>query len=363
MTRFLKIIIIVNLLGMLLSCSQVLQTVELKLNTEDKSTQEKFNVVEKTLTSKEARKQNKSSYRRELLQPGRGNNAQSIPERIVMTSNFPESKKLSVYKIGIGDQLSFSRLFENKNSEPEKENQWPIEISNLTYKLGIGDTLALTLVKETQKNIATPTNTGAGQNLIINSQLSDVTLVSQGRIGSDGSVLLLEIGRLEANGKSLNELRAEVRNILIRNGVSPRFQLEIVEFLSQNAYLTVNELSIRIPLIDQSVTLKDVLVGSRIGIRPGVITRVRLQRSGNEYVMSLRDIFNENAPDVLIQSLDHIFVENSPASIIETVSTVDYEGNVVFPDVGKIKVAGLSLDEVKNTIEARIQQIPNSQNA
>ena len=50
------------------------------------------------------------------------------------------------------------------------------------------------------------------------------------RVGSDGSILLLEVGRLEALGKSINELRSEVRNILIRNGISPKFQLELALF-------------------------------------------------------------------------------------------------------------------------------------
>ena len=60
------------------------------------------------------------------------------------------------------------------------------------------------------------------------------TINSTGRIGSDGSVLSLEVGRLEAVGKTLNELRSEVRNILIRNIVSPRFQMEIVDFKSKS---------------------------------------------------------------------------------------------------------------------------------
>ena len=97
--------------------------------------------------------------------------------------------------------------------------------------MGIGDTLALTLIKKAIDSTTTvPGTTESGQNVIINSQKSDDTIETLGRIGSDGSVLLLEVGRLEANGKSLNELRSEVRNILIRNGVSPRFQLEIIEF-------------------------------------------------------------------------------------------------------------------------------------
>ena len=35
------------------------------------------------------------------------------------------------------------------------------------------------------------------QSVIINSQQNDNTIVSRGRIGSDGSVLLLEVGRLK----------------------------------------------------------------------------------------------------------------------------------------------------------------------
>ena len=82
--------------------------------------------------------------------------------------------------------------------------------------------------------MAPVSNNGNNQNLIINPpQEKDITIESTARIGSDGSVLLLEVGRLEAKGKSLNELRSEVRNILIGNGVSPRFQLEIVQFGSQ----------------------------------------------------------------------------------------------------------------------------------
>ena len=84
-------------------------------------------------------------------------------------------------------------------------------------------------------------NNDESQSVIVNpTQEQDITIESTGRIGSDGSVLLLEVGRLEANGKSLNELRSEVRNILIRNGVSPRFQLEIVKFQSQKSFLTIN---------------------------------------------------------------------------------------------------------------------------
>ena len=85
------------------------------------------------------------------------------------------------------------------------------------------------------------------------------------RIGSDGSILLAEVGRLQAKGKTLKELQSEVRNILIRNGRTPRFQLEIVEFNSQKAYLTINSSSKVIVLDDQEATVRDILIKAAVG--------------------------------------------------------------------------------------------------
>ena len=73
------------------------------------------------------------------------------------------------------------------------------------------------------------------------------------------------MGRLEARGKTLNEVRSEVRNILIRNGSSPRFQLEIIDFKSQRAYLTVNGVS-NVQVLDyQKTSLKDILTAANVG--------------------------------------------------------------------------------------------------
>ena len=144
--------------------------------------------------------------------------------------------------------------------------------------MGIGDTLALTLIKTTKSNQQLAPST-ENQNVIITSQKIDETINSTGRIGSDGSVLLFRSWPSRSNGKSLNELRSEVRNILIRNGVSPRFQLEIAEFKSQKAYLTVNTNSTVVNLNDQITTLKDILTSASVGFKPGVITLIRLQRN------------------------------------------------------------------------------------
>ena len=364
MNKFFEFISLLFLLGLLTNCSQVLQSVDLSINADDKSLQEEFNVLEKTLTIKEAIAQKNTPYPRSVLRNRRGDNAQPIPEKLALKSDFPKTGLPVEYKIGIGDTVTLSKLIENNRALPGKTNSWPQQKVAPKYQLGIGDTLALTLIKKADELKTTPTgNSENGQNVIINPQQNDSKIDTTGRIGSDGSVLLLEIGRLEAIGKSLNELRSEVRNILIRNGVSPRFQLEIADFKSQKSYLTVNSRSQTIILDDQKTSMRDIIALANVGFTPGVITRVRLQRDGKEYSKLLRDIFSENASNIYIQSGDHIFVEDSSARIISTSSKVDHQGNVVFETVGKIKAVGRTIDKFRIEIRNLMQNVPDSQNA
>lgn len=350
-------------LGAFLSCSQVLQTVQLKVDEHDKATQEEFNVVAKTLTVNEARKQNMSPYERTVLQFGTGENARSIPEKLAMKSNFPLNDLPVEYKIGIGDTLSLSKLIENNRSIFDAKTQWPKEPNNFSYKLGIGDTLLLTLLQETTTlNQMGSTSDSDNQSAIYNSQKSDATIRSIGSIGSDGSVLLLKAGSLIAKGKTLIELRSEVRNVFIRNGISPRFQLEIEEFKSQKAFLTINDFSKVIILNNQKTTLRDILTEAGVGFKPGIITFVRLQRDDARYLIPLRSIFKENIADITIKDRDHIFVEDTAAELSTTISTVGNDGNIVLASVGKIKAAGLSLNELRAKVSSLMTRLPDSEN-
>ena len=343
-------------------CSQILQTINLDINSEDTSLQEAFNVVEKTLTIREAKAQRGAPYSRSVLNNGRGENAQPISEKLALRSEFPNNEIPRDYILGIGDTITFSRLLENNRSNNKTERQWPALSRASDYTLGIGDTLALTLIKTTKSNQKLAPNSES-QSVIITSQQIDETITSTGRIGSDGSVLLLEVGRLEANGKNLNELRSEVRNILIRNGVSPRFQLEIAEFKSQKAYLTVNAISSVVNLNDQITTLKDILTSAKVGFTPGVITLIRLNRDGKEFSILLRDLYSDKSTNINVQSGDHIFIEDSSANIRTTTSIIDNDGYLVFENVGKVKAAGRTLNEIKINIESLMQPVPDSQNA
>ena len=367
MTKLFTYISLFFLAGLLTSCSQVLQTVDLNINAEDNSLQEAFNVVEKTLTIREANSQKTAPYTRIVLKNGRGDIAQPISEKLALKSEYPKNNLPIKYKIGIGDTVTFSRLIENNQAPNKNTNIWPKQNVERKYQLGIGDTLALTLIRTNNDlNTTAPRSSDSnegGQQVIISQQQNDITIETKGRIGSDGSVLLLEVGRLEANGKSLNELRSEVRNILIRNGVSPRFQLEIVDFKSQKSYLTVNSVSKVILLNDQKTTMRDILTSANVGIKPGVITRIRLQRNSKEFSISLRELYGLSTKNIDIQPDDHIFVEDSSANMRVSSSIVDHEGNIVFESIGKVRGAGLTLNQLKENIENLIQPVPDSQNA
>ena len=368
MNNVLRLSLAASLALALASCSEVLQTVDLTVSTEDNSAQEEFNVVEKTLTLAEARAQRRAPYPRRVIQSGRGAVAGPIAEGALTSASFPRSAKAAPYRIGAGDRVNFTRLIDNQNTTLQNSVNWPDPTQNNQYKIGIGDELALVQINEGS----------AAQNsaqIAITRQLEDQSttgnaasfapagvIKTTGRIGSDGSVLLLEVGRLNALGKTLSQLRGEVRNILIRNGLSPKFQLDIVNFASQRAYVTLNSATTAndgqggrvLTLTDQPITLREVLSQAGIGLSPRAQTKVELQRDGQSYVMDLARIYSNGSPEIIIQDRDHIFVEEGISQTVGTTALVGQDGFVVLEGIGKVDVANKTVDEVSQEIKSTL---------
>ena len=364
MIKFIKLKLLIISFTTLASCSNLLQTIDLAVNEEDTQEQEVFNVVEKTLTLSVARTQRLAPYKRYIIQNGRGFAAKSVPENSVLKSEFPSSNSEQIYKIGIGDTISYSRLIDNKIINSTQKTKWPVEKNGEAYKLGMGDELSLLQIVEETVQGASSLNNDETNNLnYLPTETTQKVIESKGRVGSDGSVLLLEVGRLEAVGKTLNQLRSDVRNIFIRNGASPRFQLEIDKFQSQLAYLTINRNSRIIPLNDQKTSLREILSASDIGPKPGLVTLVSFQRNGETFRAKLRQIFDNVTPDIIVKDRDHIFVEDMVSNTETTDALVGHDGNIVLAGVGKIKANGKTLEQLRNEINFLIEKLPNSQNA
>ncbi len=366
MDRSLKTILLLGPCLTFFGCSNILQSVDLSINVKDKAAQEDFNVIEKTLTLAEANAQRAAPYTRVVSREGTGSNANIVSESLALKSEFPAQNELSVYKLGVGDQLIFSRLIENASKENDVISTWPKSIDDFEYKLGIGDELRILQIVEEEKQQQRSVGVAGSDDAIPNFTTEETVqniIESDGRVGSDGSVLLLEIGRLDAEGKTLNELRSEVRNILIRNGSSPRFQLEIAKFRSQRAYLTINNTSSVITLNDQKTTLLDILSSAGKGLEIGMATNVKLQRGDKKFNMGLRKIFSNDAPNIQIKDKDHIFVEDVTSRVSQTTAVVGEDGYVVIAGVGKISALNRSLAEIRNEVELRMNKVPNSENA
>ena len=405
MTNFFKIFCLSVGPSFLVGCSQILQDVDLSFDEKDRVQQEDFTVVEKTLTLAEAKSRQSDPYMRQIIQSGLGDKARLVSENEAINSNFPEFKVPAVYEIGTGDTLTFSKLVEQSNPSNGSEQSWPTEgaqkpyivgpgdvisfsklIENLSnnneqkwpkeaednsYVLGIGDQLTLVQMNEKGSSISDITNGDANASALrALTQNDDSLITTRGRIGSDGSVLLLEVGRLEASGKTINDLRLEVRNILIRNGLSPKFQLEITGFNSQKAFLTVNVATISstidqnpttssggiLKLTDQPLTLREVLTNSGISEKTGTVARIRLQRNNINYSFTLSEVFNIGSPDIIINDGDHIFINQDVSELFKTEVKVGLDGGIILPNLGEMKIAGQSIDEIEQEVSKLSRQ-------
>ena len=398
MTSLLKVFFLVTVFSVVSSCSKLLQNVSLTLDGKDRISQEEFTVIEKTLTLAEAKSQKSSPYNRQVMQDNIGKNSRLLPEFEALKSQFPESQVPPKYTLGKGDTLTFLKLIENSNMRIGEKPTWPAENENVAYQLGIGDTLDFKKLMENssranfqntswpKKDNENPYVLGLGDQItlvqvnenssafsgISREELSedgmkalrsnkDDIIRTTGRIGSDGSVLLLEVGRLNAFGKTINSLRSEVRNIFIRNGISPKFQLDISGFNSQRAYLTVNSKSPNkeeqpsaaegvIPLTDQPLTLRELLSRSSVSMKPGVNTSIKIQRNNVTYSVGLNDVFEAGSPKVIIKDKDHIFVDESVSKPYSYTVKIGQDGYVVLPNIGKIKVDGKSIEKVEKEV-------------
>lgn len=364
MTNFVKFICATLASALLSSCSQVLETVDLTIATSDAAPQEEFSVEETTLTFESARRANTDPYPRSVLSSGHGNTAGPIREAEALVSSFPASAKPAYYRIGVGDELSFS-IYSESVLFSDVETSFPPQEKSTDYVIGIGDELTLIRANDADASTASGSiieNDGLRFNLPSNTQKPGI-LATSGRVGSDGSILLLEIGRIEAAGKTLSDIQAEVRNVLIRDGLSPRFQLEITNFASQRAILNVKSMSPDsvdpdlanssvIILNDRASTLRDILAARGRGITSNRDTLMTLQRDGATYRMHLRDVFSPKSPDVQILDGDVIFVEDLSSAITSGTAQVSADGSVLLPDIGRLSVDGLSIEEI-NRIAAR----------
>ena len=360
MTRFKLIACGIASALFLHSCSEILEPVSFFGGTqgvEAQSVQEDFEINIKSLTFESARDANNAPYPRRLMQTGIGSEANVFDEADFVTSNIPPSSERMDYLLGIGDQLLYTQLNEFVTST----TQFPTQPIEADYLLGVGDELTLIQLNEVASGLSSiisnipkagddANNGNAGK-----PQSSESVLKTSGLVGTDGNILLLGLGSIKAESRSLGDIQTEVRNILIRNGLAPSFQLEITGFNSKKAFVTFpNPDKIlgnnMVSITNLPITLKELVIN--YGLRPSSkdTTIVSLTRDGQKFRMTAGQMFDKSSSRIVIKDRDQIEIDEAAAGSTSIEAVVGSRGNILLPGIGSLKAENRSLTEVQADI-------------
>ena len=299
------------------------------------------------------------------MKSGIGSEANVIDETDFLFSSTPPLLPEADYILGIGDTLKFTQLSEFSNLDSEL----PPQSTKTNYVLGIGDELTLIQLNENKNSLVpSPSEDKSFKNTIL-AQKGEGILKTSGLVGTDGNILLLGLGSIKASNRSLKDIQTEVRNILIRNGLAPSFQLEITGFNSKKAFISFpnpeNDFGYNIlPITNLPITLKELAIN--YGVRPSSqkSTSIVLTRNGSQFRYTLGESFDETFSNIIIQDRDQIVIEVTAIASTDSTLVVGTKGNILIPTLGSFKAENRSLNELHKDIhQALINKrfVPNFQ--
>jgi len=330
-------------------CGQILEPVSLfgVGSGGEVAAQEEFAINVEILTFKSAQKANKDPYPRQLMLTGSGSRADVFNEADILTSNIPQSLESAEYLIGIGDELKLNQLNEFVNEVA----QWPAVSLEAEYLLGVGDELTFIQLNENKSAVKLIYSENSEKPTAVTEKPEDKVLQTKGKVGSNGNVLLLGVGSIKAVNRTLDDVRTEVRNILIRNGLTPNFQLEIAKFLSKKSYVNVkNGASKIVHLSNIPVSIKEIALGSGLTGSSKSRSLITLTRNGKTFRITAGQLFDLNAPEIWIIDKDQIEIDIAPSASSRIVASVGSRGNILLPGLGSIKAVNRTLDDVQNEV-------------
>jgi protein involved in polysaccharide export with SLBB domain len=365
MNKIKVISVIILITFQIQGCSTILETVSLDISKtilSETEIQEEFDIKIKSLNFDTAKIANKSPYSRQLMIVGSGSKANVFNETDFLSAKLPTTHTKSDYLIGIEDELIFTRL----NDFIINDTKWPTFTEQSDYKIGVGDELTMVQVNDGKSTISIDPKG-------INSKLGEISekiISSASVVDNNGNILFLGMGSIKALNKTLETVRTDIRNTLIRNGLAPNFQLEITKFQSQKAIIDINDAKNRIIYVNNIPrTLKELILTADVTSTAESSTVISLTRSGpgkniQTFEISYNQLFNNDTPDIYIKDNDIIKIKSIKELATINRAVVGSKGNILLPQVGNIYVENQTLDEVYKKIEKIIINngyIPNFQ--
>ncbi|MDB9759820.1 hypothetical protein OAB16_00875, partial [Planktomarina sp.] len=297
MTRFKLIACGIASILFLHGCSKILEPISLfggKQGVKTEGVQEVFEINIKSLTFESAKKANNAPYSRKLMLIGSGASANVFDEADFLKQHLPKSSNNPNYYLGVGDELSFVQL----NEFETEIAQWPTVPKKSEYLLGAGDQLTFVRSSDSSQKV-TVTYNEDGQ--MVPETERDELIQSEGVIGNNGNIQLFGLGNILAANRTLDDVRTEVRNILIRNGLSPDYQLEISDFQSRKAFVTISNGSIApIRLNNLPISLKEVALEAGLSGADKSFALIKFTRNAQEFRVTAEQLFDLAAPEIFI---------------------------------------------------------------
>ena len=138
--------------------------------------------------------------------------------------------------------------------------------------------------------------------------------VTSSIVDHEGNLVFESVGKIKAEGKTLNELKNNIENLMqLVPDSQNAFQVQITNFASQKASLTPQgSPSVLIPITNTPTKLSEVLTQNGVSIAANNITQITLQRDGQTYVFSLDDLLASDGPNIYLQPDDLISAQVMP---------------------------------------------------
>lgn len=327
-------------------CTKILEPISLHDSKSSISAiQEEFSINIHGLTFESARQANQDPYPRQIMVNGSGSKANVFNEAEFLSSNIPPKKDYSGYILGPGDELTYNSLNEFVFPSP----QWPPQLKFSEYNLGVGDELTFSQLSEAANISINLDEDTSG--IKSGKKEKEKLLVTTGIVGSNGNILLLGMGNIKAAGRGLTDVRNEVRNILIRNGHTPNFQLDITDFKSKKAYVAHNLSGNKvIPITNIPLSLKEACLASGLSSTEENLATITLRRDKKEFKLTAQQLFDPNAPEIYITDKDEIIIEIIESNSKKIFLTVGSTGNILIAGVGNLMAANRTLDDLQSEV-------------
>jgi protein involved in polysaccharide export with SLBB domain len=349
MIKFCNYIVIVIISFFFQSCSEILEPVLFKIDKKSyiENAQEEFDINISTLTFENAAKANQDGFPRKLMLKGSGGRADVIDESELLVKKIPNHLNSKDYKLGYLDEITFEYVNEFINENVK----WPPIPISTAYKMGAGDVITFIQISDIRGTSGLVPNNSD----VFGVSSPDDIIETNGVIGSDGKVLLLGIGSLDVGNHTLDEVRSKVRNILIRNGQTPNFQLEITKFKSQKVFLSnPGKIEETLYLNNIPKSLQEITLNSSVSSFQGDLALISLTRDKIEYNYTATQLFDTGSPQIIIQENDLIKLQINNAKYEKYKTTIGSNGYILLPIVGNINTKNLSLNELQLIVKEAI---------